>query len=810
MNKRFIFFVLAMSVGLFCINQYFTSKKQKEYEAYQRSQQVLTEEKKLAKEIDVKKRIANIQDLPTARVYQDKNKTQLATWGVEIDQGTYLVTSWEKDWANTIYVKEREARLLQTDDHFAIYSSSEQASITSTYVPQVGSHDMQVITFTAQEDPRVFLGEYDEGQLFFPVAVPENNGIVLYYAEGKYFPVGIFQSRTKTFLPLSKLNNFSTFVNYQVETMPSKDFSNQEYYVLENETMQVVFSNLGGAIAEINLPFRGEKDGDSVVLPINFDRIMDQKYPSNARFPSHPYQVVEKGSSQTIKKDTVIGGYYPLLRRGIQKNSGYPPHNVAPQYYAFNTISEDPETSTTFYKLLHFDDKMIQFEGIFPNRRIIKTYSFPKEGSNAPYCLDVSMKMEGDTRGLWITSGVPEVELISGNPAPLIKYSTVQNSKRVVEKLSLPKTSTIMSSFQPDWIANSNGYFTLIINPTNEIGMGFQANNIPGNIDPSRIVMIDSQHDLYPANKYPGYEIQMPLKRTTEPMNFRFYAGPIDKNVLAKVDETYTNPVTGYNPQYTQTQSFHGWFAFISEPFAKFLYFIMNLFHNLTGSWGLSIILLTVVLRIMMYPLNAWSIKSTLKLQEISPKLQKLQEKHKKDPKKGQMEMMAFYKEHKVNPFGGCLPLMIQMPFLFGMFDLLKSAFPLRGASFIPGWIDNLTAPDIIFSWNSPIPFIGTSFHLLPIFLGVVMFFQQKMAAAQNKKKGPLTDQQQQQQKMGMMMTIVFTFLFYKFPSGLNIYWLSSMVLQILQQWYTSKRKQKGAKNSHEILVKQKKSNYFE
>ncbi|MCB1084581.1 MAG: membrane protein insertase YidC, partial [Chlamydiia bacterium] len=500
-------------------------------------------------------------------------------------------------------------------------------------------------------------------------------------------------------------------------------------------------------------------------------------------------------------------GYYPLLRRGIEPNSGIPPVAASPRYYAFNILSEDPETAEENYNVTNFTDKKIQLEAIFPNRKIIKTYTFPEAESKAPYCLDVSVKVEGDSRGLWIGSGVPEVELISGSPAPIIKYSTVQNHKRVVEKLSLPKTSTTMSAFQPDWVANSNGYFTLIIDPLSDIGSGFQANYIAGTIDPSRIVMIDSQNDLYPANKYPGYEVHFPLRRTSQPLNFRFYAGPIDKNVLALVDETYTDQITGYNPEYTKAQSFHGWFSFISEPFAKFLYFIMNLFHSLTGSWGFSIILLTVVLRIMMYPLNAWSIRSTLKLQEISPKIQKLQEKHKKDPKRAQMEMMAFYKENKVNPFGGCLPLIIQMPFLFGMFDLLKSAFPLRGASFIPGWIDNLTAPDVIFSWSYPIPFIGTSFHLLPILLGVVMFFQQKMAAAQNKKKGPLTDQQQQQQKMGMIMTIVFTFLFYKFPSGLNIYWLSSMGLQILQQWYMSKRRtlKPTNKDSKEILVNPKK-----
>ena len=231
----------------------------------------------------------------------------------------------------------------------------------------------------------------------------------------------------------------------------------------------------------------------------------------------------------------------------------------------------------------------------------------------------------------------------------------------------------------------------------------------------------------------------------------------------------------------------------------------MNLFHSITGSWGISIILLTVVLRIMMYPLNAWSIKSTAKMQEISPKLEKLKEKYKKDPKKGQAEMMAFYKENKINPLGGCLPLIIQMPFLFGMFDLLKSTFSLRGAPFIPGWINNLTAPDVLFSWSYPVPFIGTSFHLLPVLLGVVMFFQQKFANAQVKTKGPLTDQQKQQQKMGMIMTVGMTFLFYKFPSGLNIYWLSSMSLQILQQWIMNNKKLGKRQNEIEITPRKNK-----
>ena len=203
---------------------------------------------------------------------------------------------------------------------------------------------------------------------------------------------------------------------------------------------------------------------------------------------------------------------------------------------------------------------------------------------------------------------------------------------------------------------------------------------------------------------------------------------------------------------------------------------------------GFSIILLTVALRLMLFPLNSWSMKSMRRMQQISPKVQEIQKKYKKEPRKAQIEVMGLYRQYGVNPLGGCFPLLIQMPFLIGMFDLLRSTFQLRGAVFIPGWIDNLASPDVLFSWEYPIPFIGTSFHLLPILLGVVMFFQQKMTSSLPKDKSLWTDQQRQQKVMGSVMTVVFTVMFYRFPSGLNLYWLSSMLLGILQQWYINKR----------------------
>jgi YidC/Oxa1 family membrane protein insertase len=177
-----------------------------------------------------------------------------------------------------------------------------------------------------------------------------------------------------------------------------------------------------------------------------------------------------------------------------------------------------------------------------------------------------------------------------------------------------------------------------------------------------------------------------------------------------------------------------------------------------------------------------------MKMQEIAPKVSQIQAKFKKDPKRAQQEIMSLYREKGVNPLSGCFPLLIQLPFLIGMFDLLKSTFELRGASFIPGWIDNLTAPDVLFSWNFPVFFFGTNFHLLPLLLGAVMWAQQRFSAAGPKDKSLMTDQQKQQRMMGNIMTIVFTVMFYHFPSGLNIYWLSSMALGILQQWLMTRK----------------------
>lgn len=585
------------------------------------------------------------------------------------------------------------------------------------------------------------------------------------------------------------------FTKPEATTPKTAQVKSQElFYVLENEYQQLVFSNRGAALTEINLPFKGHTDKESVVREIDFDREMVKQHPENARFPSHPYYTPgKKAGEMTEHEEGALGGYYPLLRRDIIESSDQKTIRVAPRYYALNIVSEYPELAELVYEVKHFDEKSIVFEALQSHRRITKTYSIEEEEKGAPYCLNLTIDIEGDSRGLWLTSGVPEVEWISGGPAPALKYRITRNQKAVVETIDLPQDSTTVSSTNPDWICNSNGFLGMILDPLSEINPGYRVQQVSGTAVPSRLVEIDQKYDKFKAQNMPGYMMMLPLKSTGGTMKYRIFAGPFSNRILKEVDNTFSNEATGYNPDYIACQTFHGWFAFISEPFAKFLFILMDFFHQLTGSWGFSIILLTVALRVMLYPLNAWSTKSMLNMQHIAPDVAAIQEKYKKDPKKAQAEIMTLYKERGVNPLSGCLPLLIQMPFLIGMFDLLKSTFELRGAVFVPGWIDDLTAPDVLFSWGTPIFFIGNQFHLLPFLLGAVMFFQQKLMSTTPTDPNLMTDQQRQQKAMGTMMTIVFTVMFYNFPSGLNIYWLSSMILGIAQQWWTGKQfKQKA------------------
>ena len=553
------------------------------------------------------------------------------------------------------------------------------------------------------------------------------------------------------------------------------------YYVLENEYQQLVFSSTGGSLVEINLPFHNERFPNSVVLPVEADRKIREQCPNSDLFPAVP----AKRSDGSVLEPTP-GGYYPLLRRF------YVQRPASAAHAALALTSQYPEFASLPYHVESFTPTSITFEARQPHRIIKKTFSFPKDPSRFPYCFDVSITVEGDRGGVWLTSGIPEVELMSGANGAMLKYRVSRGMRTDVEKIDLPKTAFTSSTLQPDWVCDSNGFFGIIVDPLRGSGMGVCFSMVPGADVPSRLLSIDGGEKADPAI-FPGYEAKIPLSPSDPVLGARVFAGPFSDRVLTAIDE-HSLADSSKPTDYEACQSFHGWFAFISEPFAKFIFFLMKIFHRLSGSWVLSIVLVTIFLRVLLYPLNNWSMRSMRAMQEISPLVKAIQEKYRKDPQKAQMEIMALYREKKVNPFSGCLPLLIQMPFLIGMFDLLRSSFELRGTPFIPGWIDNLAAPDVLFSWTYHIPLIGNQLHLLPLLLGATMWWQQSLSSSLPKDPREWSDQQRQQRAMGSIMTVVMTVLFYQFPAGLNIYWISSMVLGILQQKWTNRSLRKLSK----------------
>ena len=223
-----------------------------------------------------------------------------------------------------------------------------------------------------------------------------------------------------------------------------------------------------------------------------------------------------------------------------------------------------------------------------------------------------------------------------------------------------------------------------------------------------------------------------------------------------------------------------GWLSWL-ETFLKFL---MEFFYKLIPNWGVSIILMTILLKVAMFPLTKKSSVSTLKMQELQPRIKEIQDKYKNNPEKMNAEMGKFYKEAGYNPLSGCLPLLIQFPLIFAMFNLFNNYFEFRGAMFIPGWIPDLSVGDSIYIFPPTIPLIGGSaLRLLPIIYvaSQLLFTKITQTASANAAGG------NSMKLMMYGMPLFFFFMFYNAPAGLLLYWTVSNFLQLIQQMFINK-----------------------
>jgi len=240
---------------------------------------------------------------------------------------------------------------------------------------------------------------------------------------------------------------------------------------------------------------------------------------------------------------------------------------------------------------------------------------------------------------------------------------------------------------------------------------------------------------------------------------FTLYLGPRDLTVLKSVDRKLDHALN------------FGWTDVIAKP----LLYALRFFYKYVGNYGLAIIILTILIKILFWPLTHKSYKSMKEMQKLQPYMAKLREKHKGNKEQLNKELMSLYKTYKVNPVGGCLPMVIQIPVFFALFRILGNSIELRHAPFI-FWINDLSAPDRLFSFAFKIPFMSPPYGIpiLTLLMGASMLIQQKMTP---------TPGDPTQAKIMMFLPVVFTVMFINFPSGLVLYWLVNNLLSIGQQY---------------------------
>jgi YidC/Oxa1 family membrane protein insertase len=236
------------------------------------------------------------------------------------------------------------------------------------------------------------------------------------------------------------------------------------------------------------------------------------------------------------------------------------------------------------------------------------------------------------------------------------------------------------------------------------------------------------------------------------------YIGPKEFDTLSSIDKRLTDIIE------------YGFFTFLAKPLFIFLKYI----HSIVGNWGWAIVIITILIRLILYPLTYKGMVSMNRLKELQPKIKDIQAKYKGDPQKMNAKMMELYKKHNANPMGGCLPMLMQIPVFFAIYRVLLNAIELKHAPWI-GWIQDLSVMDPYF--------------VLPILMGATMYWQQRIT--------PTNYTDPMQEKIMKFLPVIFTFFFVTFPAGLTLYWFVNNLFSVAQQYYVNAlfAKEKAAKN---------------
>ncbi|GAB4369144.1 MAG: membrane protein insertase YidC [Deltaproteobacteria bacterium] len=288
------------------------------------------------------------------------------------------------------------------------------------------------------------------------------------------------------------------------------------------------------------------------------------------------------------------------------------------------------------------------------------------------------------------------------------------------------------------WAAADAKYFTLIVFPSKELSVA-KASRVDE--EGIRLSLADSPTVLGPNE--------------VTALSMKVFMGPKEYSLLQSAGKDLELLVD------------YGWFSFLAKP----LVWLLSASNRVTGNYGIDIIFLTILIKILFYPLTQKSMASMKKMQELAPVINKLKEKYKDDKMRQNQEMMNLYKTYNINPMSGCLPMILQIPVFIALYKGLLVAIELRHSPFFL-WINDLSAPEHL--WDIAVAGYTIPIRLLPLLMGISMFFQQKLS--------PSGGMDPTQQKMMMFLPLIFTFMFWGFPTGLTIYWLVNNLLSIGQQ----------------------------
>ena len=423
------------------------------------------------------------------------------------------------------------------------------------------------------------------------------------------------------------------------------------------------------------------------------------------------------------------------------------------------------------YTLRQEGDDEIQAEYLGPDGiRVLKTF---QPGTN--YVIEAKITIENTSYEPKI---IPEHYLVTGTATPTkptdtgmymgMRYHNGEGVEEIKESWfanrtlgCFPGTPRTVYPSEPGmvrWTAVENQFFAMLAIPeepapglvTQQINLAPPTQEILKAFPKANMAPKGYQNSLsYPAQELePGDTIER---------SFKFFTGPKEYQTLTKLSQRTGEEVDS-------VMGFDGFFGF----FAQALLLSMNKLHSFGLSYGLSIVMITVIIKLLFWPLTQASTRSMKRMSALQPQMQALREKYKEDPQKMNRKLMEFMREKKCSPLGGCLPILLQLPVFFGFYTMLQSAIELRGASFL--WTCDLSQPDTLFM----IPMLGIPFNLWPILMGAAQLWQTSMTPA-----SPGMDPAQQ--KIMKYMPLMFVFILYNFSAGLALYWTVQNLLSIVQ-----------------------------